>query len=276
MSLLRRAINIADHRGGRWALSRAATALAKFGGENLQIHYDGEVWLYSSNGMTLPRGRTFDFHKYDLRTLAGRITHYIEEATDCWFYLYKPNTGDVVVDVGAELGTDTVVFSEAVGPNGTVIAIEAQPNTYQMLVKTCRSNGLSNVVPMNVAIAEKKGEVRISTDAGIESNFIGDTGELVPADTLDNLLKDLPRIQFLKMNIEGAEQLAIQAMNETVEKTAHIAIACHDFVDADSDWFRTTAKVANYLEKKGFTVVRRDADEREYVRYHLHGFREAS
>jgi FkbM family methyltransferase len=171
------------------------------------------------------------------------------------------------------LGTDTILFSRAVGPEGKVVAIEAQPHTYELLLRTCRSNQLTNVLPLNVANADKAGEVRISSDEGVESNFIGASGELVTADTLDHILADIPHIDFLKMNIEGAEQLAIKAMDRTVEKTKNIAIACHDFVDPTSEWFRTLDKVSDYLQAKGFVTFRRDSDEREYVKYHLHAVR---
>jgi FkbM family methyltransferase len=274
MGLLRRAIDAADRPGGRWLISTMSNTLAKLRGNNLRIRHDSGYWLYSSNGMTLPRGRNFDLYDYDLKSLAGTIKHYISEAEDCWFHLYKPNPGDVIVDVGAEIGTDTYVFSRAIGKNGRVIAIEAQPQTYEMLLQTCHSNRLTNVTTLNVAIADKHGEVRITSDAGMESNYIGADGELVPADTLDNMLREVPRIDLLKMNIEGAEQLAIQAMDQTVEKTMYLAVACHDFIDMTNEWFRTLDKVSDYLQAKGFTVIRRESDDREYVRYHLHAYRD--
>jgi FkbM family methyltransferase len=273
MGFLRRVIKAADRPGGRWALALAFNTVAKLRGEPLAIRHDGDFWFYSSNGMTLPRGRKFDFYDFDLRTLAGRIRHYVNETENCWYYLYRPRPGDVIVDVGAEIGTDTISFSRSIGPTGKVIAIEAQPQTFELLLKACEANGLSNVSPLNVAVASEPGMVRITSDAGIESNFISDEGELVQADTLDNLLRDLPKIDLLKMNIEGAEQLAIKGMDETVEKTVHMAVACHDFVDSSSDWFCTIQKVSDYLSSKGFDIATRDSDDREYVRYHLHASR---
>lgn len=272
MRLLRKLIDFADRRGWRWLLAGAVNAVAILRGSDLKIGHDGEFWLYSSDGTTLPRGRHFDFYSNDLRELPERIKHYLEEADDCWFHTYRPNPGDVIVDVGAEVGTDAVVFSRTVGPSGKVVAIEAQPQTYELLVSTCRNNMLDNVTPLWTAVADTKGQVRISADAGVQCNFIGTQGELVPSDTLDNILADVERIALLKMNIEGAERLAILGMEATVEKTSHIVIACHDFV-ADmthNDWFRTLAEVSDYLVGKGFEVLRREEDGREYVRYHLH------
>lgn len=263
MSLLRKALEAADRPGARWVLSLASSS------NNLSIRHDGSHWLYSSEGVTLPRGRRFDFYRYDLEHLPGRIRHYLNETEDCWFYRYKPKAGDIIVDVGAELGTDLITFSRAVGPTGKVIAIEAQPDTYELMLKTIEVNSLTNVVPVCVAVADRKGLTRISFDQGVESNFIGgENGVLVPTDTLDNILKDYPRIDLLKMNIEGAEQLAIMGMDETAAKTRHMAIACHDFIEGE--WFQTSDKVADYLKRKGFEASFRTDAPHEYARYHLH------
>lgn len=265
MGLLRKALSAADRRGSRWLLS-LGSAVA---GKRLRVYYRDGHWFYRSEGMALPRGPKFDFYAWDLRNLAGRIRHHKNEAEDCWFHVYKPKLGDTIVDVGAEMGTDAVVFSRAVGPNGKVIAIEAHPGTYEILLKTIRANHVHNVHPVHRAVADKRGELHISVDVGVESNFLTSEGIPVPADTLDNILADVPHIDLLKMNIEGAEQLAIKGMDRTIEKTDYLAIACHDFVE-NSDWFRTLDKVTDYLTSKGFSVSRREKDPREYARYHLH------
>jgi FkbM family methyltransferase len=269
MGVLRKAVNVVDRPGSRWALAAGASALA---GQSLSIRYRDGYWLYSAEGMTLPRGPKFDFYGWDLRNLASQVRHYINETQDCWLREYKPQAGDVVVDVGAELGTDAVIFSRAVGNSGRVIAIEAQPETFGLLLQTISANNLANVEPIHLAVADKPGEVRISSDAGVQANHLGDEGVPVKADTLDNILADVPRIDLLKMNIEGAEQLAIKGMDETIRKTARVSIACHDFVadQTGNNWFRTLDKVTDYLTSKGFTVSRREDDPREYARFHVH------
>lgn len=203
------------------------------------------------------------------------MTHYLDETRDCWFYNYTAEPGDVIVDVGAEIGTDTITFSQAVGPSGKVYAIEAQPETYLKLLSTCKANALNNVVAVNIAVADKPSIVHISSGAGVESNFLCDEGEAVQADSLDNILRNEPEISFLKKNIEGAERLAIEGMDETIGKTRHLVIACHDFVGKSTgdDWFNTQSIVVKYLSKHGFEIRTRANDSREYVRYHIHAQR---
>lgn len=270
--MLRDLATLADRAPLRPVLAYASNMLA---GPNLRIEYDGDFWLYRAVGSALPHSRTFNFYKVHRELLPQRMAHYLNEARDCWFHIYKPEAGDTIVDVGAEIGTDTIVFSRAVGATGKVYAIEAQPQTYRALLSTCRANALGNVVPLALAVADKPGILHISSDAGVESNFLCDEGEPVNADSLDNILRDVAEIALLKMNIEGAERLAIQGMNETIAKTRHLAIACHDFVGemTGNDWFNTRTVVIDYLKKNGFQVLIREDDPRDYVKHHIHAYR---
>src|SRR5881394_2341947 len=52
------------------------------------------------------------------------VEKYLRDAEDYWFHLYKPQNGDVLVDIGAGRGEDTYAFSKAIGPSGTIWSIE--------------------------------------------------------------------------------------------------------------------------------------------------------
>jgi FkbM family methyltransferase len=271
-SPIRRVIEALDTPPTRGLLAKAFTFAGRSG---LRVFHDGEMWMFEHGGDALPRGFKFDFYKWDLENLPARIDQWREETADCWFYRYKPAAGDTIVDVGAEIGTDALFFSQAVGPTGKVVAIEAAPATYQKLLATIRNNRLTNVVPIDKGVADKQGTMCISNDQSIESNFLGDEGDEVEVDTLDAMLADVGEIALLKMNIEGAERLAIQAMDAVIARTRHVAIACHDF-EADktgNEWFRTRQLVEDYLKAKGFKVERRSEDPRPYARDHLHAWR---
>jgi len=47
--------------------------------------------------------------------------------------------GDVCLDIGANIGYYSVLFSNLVGPKGKVIAIEPDPDNFQLLIKNCTS-----------------------------------------------------------------------------------------------------------------------------------------
>ena len=199
---------------------------------------------------------------------------------DIWEYAYSPGPGDVVIDVGAGIGTEIVVFAKAVGPEGRVIAIEAHPATCEALRRTVARSGLSNVEVLHLAIADREGELLISDrDTGHIGNSITGVTEGVPvrATTLDRLADDLGigRVDYLKMNIEGAEALAIRGMERLVARTRHIAIACHDFIadEGGSADHRTLAPVRAFLGQSGFDLRERPDDPRTWVRDQVYGSR---
>src|SRR5687767_9105725 len=73
-------------------------------------------------------------------------------AVDCFMFDYSPQHGDIVVDVGAGNGFETLPFSRRVGEAGRVIAIEAHPLIFRCLEATQRLNRLANVTMVHAAV----------------------------------------------------------------------------------------------------------------------------
>src|SRR5918999_429024 len=69
--------------------------------------------------------------------------------------------GDTFVDVGANIGYHNLLASKAVGPGGSVVAIEALPATYQTLSRHVRANEAGNVRCANVAVAAEPGQLTL-------------------------------------------------------------------------------------------------------------------
>lgn len=65
------------------------------------------------------------------------------------------------------------------------------------------------------------------------------------------------QIDFLKMNIEGAERLAIRSMTETIQRTRTLCICCHDFLAdiCSEDLLRTRQAVKEFLRQNGMRVA---------------------
>ena len=120
--------------------------------------------------------------------------HLLHELNDyIWGTLFKPKEGDIVIDVGAGIGSETLYYANSVGPTGRVIAIEALPEIYKYLENSVRLNEYRHVVPINCAITEKTGSVTIENDI---ENFLGNSiddqngsGIKVKAKTLDEIVE---------------------------------------------------------------------------------------
>ena len=203
-----------------------------------------------------------------------------EEVSDLFFQEYTPGPGDIIVDVGAEIGTEINLFSRLVGASGHVYAIEAHPTTFLWLQRRIAASGLTNVTAANVAISDQAGTVRISDVKDSLENRLtdDDSGFLVRALTLDDFLDEhgIERIDYLKMNIEGAEQLAVRGMKRCLPAIANMAIESHDFLanQVDDDWYRTEAIIREFLIDSGYEVVdRRPDDTRDWAQAWHYGVR---
>jgi FkbM family methyltransferase len=207
------------------------------------------------------------------------VSTFFRDTTEFWFHEYKPKAGDTVVDIGAGRGEDALPFSQEVGPTGKVVAVEAHPTNYDHLRRFCELNRLSNVFPIHAAVMDTPGSVLIDDGESWLTNTVRTTGvgTRVRATTVDNICNELrlERIDFLKMNIEGAEVRALLGTNDTINRIRSICVCCHDF-RADrgqGEEYRTRDFVTDFLMKTGFTVSRRFSDPRDFVRDHLFGVR---
>jgi len=219
-----------------------------------KISYDDGVWIHDT------ASGYFAYHQPYVRLDLPRLDAVAKEN---FFWGYKPRAGDCIVDIGAGVGEETLTFSRAVGPMGKVICIEAHPRTYRCLQKLISYNRLSNVIALHVAATEPSCSTATIEDS---AEYLGNRlhtarGLSVPATTIDAIRTNLGlgRIDFLKMNIEGAERFAIQGMRETVRQTSVLCISCHDFLaqsTGDED-LRTKALVQRFLEQNAFNVLPR-------------------
>ena len=199
--------------------------------------------------------------------------HLLHEFIDePWGMLFKPKEGDIVIDVGAGIGSETLCYANSVGHTGRVIAIEALPEIYRYLETSVRLNEYRHVVPINCAITERTGSVIIKNDI---ENFLGNSiddqnggGTKVEAKTLDDIVasQEIEVVDFIKMNIEGAERLALFGMEQTLKKTRVICISCHDFKYkvTNNPFFKTFDDVEAAIKKAGWKIVYRSSDREEF------------
>jgi FkbM family methyltransferase len=183
----------------------------------------------------------------------------------CFYYL--PKEGDVVVDIGAGIGEEAIILSDLVGESGYVHSIEAHPNTFKALKYIINDNALKNVRIYNLAISDKVETVKIEDVVVQADSYLGnsilnteqsDKYFNVEGITFDEFVKSyrIEKIDLLRTNIEGAEQLLIKGMDESIRIVQNVAISCHDFrhANGEGDFFKTKEKVVAFLTEKGFRV----------------------
>jgi FkbM family methyltransferase len=131
--------------------------------------------------------------------------------------------GTAFVDIGANIGYFTLLAASLVGTAGRVMAVEPNPDNCELIVKSVRVNGFNNVQVYPYAVAEKEQQFVLGVDGSNSGIFeveqgIGHSGPVVQAKTLDELLKDEPRIDLIKIDIEGAEVRALMGMFQVLQR----------------------------------------------------------
>ncbi|NYG06078.1 FkbM family methyltransferase [Phycicoccus badiiscoriae] len=190
--------------------------------------------------------------------------------------------GDVVVEVGAGTGTETVFLSRSVGNTGTVIAVEAHPTTAVCLQETISLNRCENVRLVQVALSGSGDPVHLTTGRGVSglANRIdaGEGGVSVAGGTLMDIVRQqgLHQIDLLKMNIEGAELDVLRGSLTTLDQVRRVMISCHDFAMGDDPGIPPTFDATRSLLKDaGFRVVTRPDHPQPWMRNYVYGYREA-
>jgi FkbM family methyltransferase len=203
-------------------------------------------------------------------------------ARDLLFQEYTPRPGDTVIDVGAGVGVDVNRLSRCVGSTGRVYSIEAHPASFEALYRLCKEQGLTNVTPVNVAVSDAGGIVRMTDeDSHILNRMTGnDEGFQVPSVTLDQFISErgVTQVDFLMMNIEGGEVRALRGMKRSAPCVANLMVASHDFLaPSRGDSVRTKDDVLSLLVDYGFSITRRwRGDLRPRARDYLYARRQAS
>jgi FkbM family methyltransferase len=175
----------------------------------------------------VPRGMVVPILQGRLRGkhwIAGSAIH------RCWlgFYEYEkqqlisrevqPNT--VFHDVGANVGLYSLLAAELVGP-GRVFAFEPVPRNLAYLRKHLALNRVTNVEVLALAVSDQNGIAPFQVEqSGFMGHLSNEGGIMVPTTTLDSLVENgkvLPP-NYIKMDIEGAELLALRGARETFRR----------------------------------------------------------
>lgn len=141
--------------------------------------------------------------------------------------------GDVVLDIGAHIGYYTLIFARLVGEKGKVFAFEPAPDNFALLKKNVGINGYQNVILEQKAVSNKTAKIKLYfeeenvTDHKIYNSPDGHESIEIEAIRLDDYFENYNgKIDFIKMDIEGAEWMALQGMSNLLKgnKTVKIVI----------------------------------------------------
>jgi FkbM family methyltransferase len=127
--------------------------------------------------------------------------------------------GDTVFDIGAHVGYYSLLFSILTGDIGKVYSFEPLPLNVHFLRKHIISNDIINVKIVQAALTNKDDFARFEEGHYADVSHLSDDGELtVKTIRLDGFVirENISRVDFLKIDVEGAEGLVLQGAQETL------------------------------------------------------------
>lgn len=160
-------------------------------------------------------------------------------------------SGDVFVDVGANVGFFSVLAGRVVTAAGRVVAFEPHPDARSVMVQALRENGLSDMVQIvPAAVGDRSGSTRLflSQDSVISTTdparspareFSFDRAIDVQQVTVDDWFRDRPelmkRIGAIKIDVEGTEAEVITGMRATLQMSPRAVILCETTAGSAAD-----------------------------------------
>lgn len=178
------------------------------------------------------------------------------------------SAGDVFVDIGANIGYDTLLASSRVGPKGKVVSIEASPRTFALLQRNLAVNASSsNVRAVNAAVSDRPGTLALyeinEGNIGAATTLASRGGTLmasVEALPLEQILMpdELARLRLIKMDVEGAEPPILRhLLGQLTTYPATMDIVVEATPDDDVEAWRD---VFDRMRAAGFTAWAIDND----------------
>lgn len=168
---------------------------------------------------------------------------------------------DDVIDVGANIGFFTLIFSTLVGKFGKVYAFEPHHRIYKYLQGNLVLNKVDNVYAFNLALGNKSGTVKFSDKKGDDSNLVvaDDSGITVPAERLDAVGIDSVSVSLLKIDVEGYEKFVLEGAEHTLQK-----VQCIYFESIERHFLKFGYKLCDLLNMlifQGFRILEIEGDK---------------
>ena len=157
---------------------------------------------------------------------------YEKETTE--YFLENVSEGDVVLDIGANIGYFTLLFASSVGKEGKVFSFEPEPSNFEILKKNVKTNNFQNVVLENGAVSNSMGttELYLSEKAAgqhriYKSKDVSENHISVKTIRLDDFFNTNPffeKISFIKLDAEGSEFGVLKGMEKILSQNKTIKL----------------------------------------------------
>lgn len=196
--------------------------------------------------------------------VTGNIYCGLHELPDMAFLLHALRKDDLFVDIGANVGSYTILACSAIGAKG--YCFEPVPSTYNRLMTNIRLNNLGErVTSLNLALGNTKGKIHFSSDQNCMNHVIADnevaTNKItVDVSTLDEEIRNTPFL--IKIDVEGYETPALEGAKNTLINEGLCAVIM-ELNGAGDRYGYDESKILGMMAEFGFKIYSYSPFERK-------------
>ena len=180
------------------------------------------------------------------------------------YLLSRLSPGMTVIDIGANIGFFTLLAADLVGPSGKVVCYEPVPETFNQLRQNIALNQYTNIIPVQSALSNTGGVGRMTVrmDSALNRFAVAAVEPTVEVciETLDESLRGLSvyECDLIKMDIEGAEILAVQGMGETIARNPRLEFVIEVHPSKIKELGGTVEQFVQFFLIRAFRLFRLD------------------
>jgi FkbM family methyltransferase len=235
-----------------------------FGGKGLSKYSLIKKWkYYGLNNFraeyTNVQGSLMHLDKFDESDLS---INGIYEPLETEIIKEKIQNGDVVIDIGANIGYFTLLLAKLVGTTGKVFAFEPEPSNFSLLNENIKLNKYNNVITEQKGVADSNNVMKFflandRTMHSLHKSKYHHNEMMIDVVKLDDYFKDLDfitKIKFIKIDAEGSEFNVLKGMKEILKRNNTVKLLIEfipeHLIKAGID----PKEVIEFLRKRNFEI----------------------
>lgn len=225
--------------------------------ESIQVCRDNaKVWLQD--------GRKFYWDFNHFHSLGALMRDGFVEPTEYRTLKKIIMTGNHVIDIGANFGWYSTLFSRWVGDEGKVYSFEPLPDVFCELNNNIELNNLKNIETFPFAISDEEGSAVISFPVSLGSEYASiattkiaerEYEAVCEVTRLDKLVEDIgiAQVDFIKIDVEGNEINVLKGAEQTLLKYKP-SLMIEVYEDQLERFNTSPSGIAGFLYKLGYSI----------------------